>query len=182
MKKYGATLAIVIALIGATALPSQAQPMTEAPAGTIRFTPPPPTMPKDHPIQTGMRPSAYTGKYYREVDEQYRRCTAQREGRFQYWTTGSNGYYESTYQMTDALVRGASWMIQPELVKMYGPKVGKHIARTLRETQGRHWHRFYMDMAFWTILNWNGPRSGAHHWAGGRFVCKPGMSSYPVGR
>lgn len=133
--------------------------------------PPPVVMDKSDPIQTGYRPSAYTGQYYNEHQEPYRKCVGQREGRFQYWVTGSNGYYESTYQMTDALVAGASWMMRPELKKMFGKQRGKEIGEQLLKTPGRKWHRFYMDMAFWTILNWKGDWNGKKHWAGGRWRC-----------
>lgn len=126
---------------------------------------PPVSMPPSAPIQTGWMPSAYTGDFYRPEQEQYRKCVAYREGRFQYWTTGSNGRYESTYQMTDALVRGAAWMMRPELKRMFGVKKGIEISQKLLETQGRRWHRYYMDMAFYTILNWNGNYSGRKHWA-----------------
>lgn len=140
--------------------------------------PPAPVAAKSDPNQTGRQPSAYTGKYYHPDLEPYRQCVGQREGRFQYWVTGSNGFYESTYQMTDALVRGAAWMITPELKRTYGPEKGREIRDTLLDTPGSRWSRFYMDMAFWTILNWEHKTSGAHHWAGGRFSCQPGMSNY----
>ena len=145
-------------------------------------TAPAPTAAKSDPNQTGRQPSAYTGKYYIADLEPYRQCVAQREGRFQYWTTGSNGFYESTYQMTDALVRGAAWMITPELKKTYGPSKGMEIRDILLDTPGRKWSRYYMDMAFWTVLNWKGTASGAGHWAGGRFSCQPGMSNYGSNR
>ncbi len=133
--------------------------------------PPPVVMSKSDPIQTGYQPSAYTGLYYNEHQEPYRKCVGQREGRFQYWVTGSNGYYESTYQMTDALIAGASWMMRPELKKMFGPEKGREIGEQLLKTPGRKWHRFYMDMAFWTILNWKGDWNGKKHWSGGRWHC-----------
>lgn len=134
-------------------------------------TAPPVVMHKSDPIQTGVQASAYTGKYYRPHQEPYRKCVGQREGRFQYWGTGSNGMYESTYQMTDALVRGAAWMMRPELKRMFGKEQGKRIGDMLLATPGSKWHRFYMDMAFYTILNWDGEWSGKQHWRGGRYGC-----------
>lgn len=148
-------------------------------AGPVRAaTPPfPPAVvaTKADPDQTGVRSSAYTGRYYRAVDENYRRCIAQREGRGQYWITGRNGFYQGTYQMTPALVRGAAWMMTAELRAMW-PTHWRVVRDTLLDTPGHLWSRFYADMAFWTVLGWNGPRSGAHHWAGGRFTCTPGMT------
>jgi hypothetical protein len=147
-----------------------------APA-SMPVEPPPPTASVTDPGQRGLRPSAYQGSKYRERDEQYRRCVGQREGRFQYFVTGSNGFYESTYQMTDALVRGAAWEMRAELIDTWG-RDGWRTFRVLLVTPGHRWSRFYMDMAFWTILNARGERSGARHWAGGRFSCSPGMASY----
>ena len=141
-------------------------------------TPPPPVASKHDPNQTGRQPSAYKGKYFDPSMEPYRQCVAQREGRHQYWVTGSNGYYESTYQMTDALVRGAAWMITPELKATYGAKEGKRIRDILLNTPGRKWSRFYMDMAFWTVVNYEGRASGAFHWYGGRFSCHPDMKHW----
>lgn len=132
---------------------------------------------KSDPGQTGVRASAYRGRWFDQRDEEYRKCIAQREGRGQYWVTGSNGFYESTYQMTDALVRGAAWEMTPELRAMY-PERWRLIRNALLDTPGHLWGRFWMDMAFWTILNVDGPREGAAHWFGGRFTCTPGMPDW----
>ena len=129
-------------------------------------------MTKADPIQTGMQTSAYKGKYYHKSQERIRKCIGQREGRFQYWGTGSHGLYQSTYQMTAPLVKGAAWMMGPELRSMFGKKTGNTIQDRLLHTQGKYWHRFYMDMAFYTIANWKGVGTGLHHWNGGRYTCK----------
>jgi hypothetical protein len=129
---------------------------------------------KADPGQTGIQPSAYVGRYYRAALEPFRKCIAQREGRGQYWITGSGGRYQSTYQMTPALVRGAAWMMTAELKAMH-PKAWRGIRDTLLRTPGSRWHRQYMDQAFWTIVNWDHDLAGAPHWAGGRFHCTPGM-------
>lgn len=141
-------------------------------------TPPPVAVAKSDPNQTGRQPSAYRGEFYDPTMEPYRQCVAQREGRHQYWVTGSNGLYESTYQMTDALVAGAAWMMAPELRDTFGDEEGKRIRDELLETPGRKWNRFYMDMAFWTVVNWEGRASGAGHWRGGRFSCHPDMDDW----
>lgn len=130
------------------------------------------------PNQTGRKPSAYTGIYYKENLEPYRQCVAQREGRNQYWGTGNNGRYQSTYQMTPTLVRGAAWMMTAELKSAYGKSKGLKIRDILLKTPGKRWARQWMDQAFWTILNWRGEASGAQHWVGGRFSCYPGMTNY----
>jgi hypothetical protein len=145
-----------------------------APTGTATATPPPLTASAK---ETGQEPSAYRGKYFSPADERYRVCVAQREGRHQYWVTGSNGMYQGTYQMTRALVSGAVWMAAKEWRELYGPRTAKAMRVELHATDPREYSREVWDQLFWTVLNWDGPRSGAHHWAGGRFSCSPGMTN-----
>lgn len=140
--------------------------------------PPPPVAAISDPNQTGIQESAYKGKYFTASMEPYRKCVAYHEGRHQYWTTGGNGFYESTYQMTDALVVGAAWMITPELKKTYGRDTALKIRDTLMDTRGREWSRYYMDMAFWTVLNWEGQGSGLHHWDAQRHRCHTNMTRW----
>lgn len=141
-------------------------------------TPPPVDVPKSAASQTGIAGSAYRGKFFKKHQEPYRKCVAQREGRGQYWGTGSNGMYLGTYQMTHALARGAVWMMAPELKRIYGKEAGRQIRVQLHSTKPTRWHRFYWDMAFYTVLNWDGAASGASHWHGGRFHCHPGMKTH----
>lgn len=126
----------------------------------------------------GVKPSAYRGEFYIASQEPYRKCVAQREGRHQYWGTGGNGYYLGTYQMSKPLTRGAVWMITPELKRTYGKKRGKRIRDKLFATKPTKWSRFYWDMAFYTVLNYEYPGSGKHHWRGGRFSCTLGMTDW----
>ena len=134
------------------------------------ITPPSVSVSVDDPAQTGVRGSAYTGKYYRASQENYRKCVGRREGFFQYWGTGSMGFYEGTYQMTDALFTGAAWMIGRELKATYAN--WEVVRAQLLDTPGHKWGRFWQDMAFYTVLNWRGDGVGASHWAGGRYGCK----------
>lgn len=145
---------LAVALLAPTALPP---------------SPPPVTASAKDPAQTGVRGSAYRGDYFRQSQEAYRKCVGQREGRFQYWGTGSNGFYEGTYQMTDALITGAAWMMGRELRKTYPNWKG--IRGQLLDTPGHKWGRFWQDMAFYTVMNRRGDGVGATHWAGGRHVC-----------
>ena len=133
------------------------------------ITPPPVSVSVDDPNQTGVRGSAYTGKYYRASQETYRKCVGQREGRFQYFGTGSNNYYEGTYQMRDQLFIGAAWMLSRELKATYAN--WEVVRAQLLDTPGHKWGRFWQDMAFYTVLNWRGDGVGASHWAGGRYGC-----------
>lgn len=143
------------------------------PASSMPSTPPPLLT---EVKETGPQPSEYRGKFYNPADENYRLCVAQREGRHQYWGTGSNGLYVGTYQMTRALARGAVWMMAKEWRAQYGARTAREMRITLHSTHPRKWSRAVWDQAFWTVLNWEGPRSGAHHWRGGRFSCTPGMA------
>ena len=135
--------------------------------------------PVDPPgIVEGVEPSAYRGEYFIKSQEPYRKCVAQREARHQYWTTGSNGMYLGTYQMTHGLARGAVWMMTPELRRMFGDERGREIRDELFATKPTKWGRFYWDMAFYTVLNWEYPGSGEKHWRGGRYGCHIGMSDW----
>jgi hypothetical protein len=146
-------------------------------AAAILATPTPPPLLAEGK-ETGRQPSAYTGTYYNQEDEPYRQCVAQREGRFQYWGTGSGGMYQGTYQMTVPLAHGAVWMMQAEWAQQFGRAKARQMRQTLHDTPPRKWSREVWDQAFWTVLNWEGVRSGAHHWAGGRHHCQPGMATY----
>lgn len=123
--------------------------------------------------ETGAEPSAYRGKFFNQNQETYRLCVGEREGRHQYWGTGSNGYYVGTYQMTRALARGAVWMMAKEWRTEYGRETAKAMREKLHDTHPRKWSREIWDQAFYTILNWEGRNSGAHHWNGGRWSCVP---------
>ena len=158
-----AFIGLVIALSGAPAH-----------AATPPF-PPSVVATKADPDQTGVRASAYTGRYYRAVDEGYRRCVVARESNGHYFSTGRNGFYQGAYQATNALIRGGAWMMTAELREMY-PRHWRVIRDTLLDTPGHLWSRAYQDMFWSTVVNWNGPHSGAHHWRGGRWNCQPGMS------
>jgi hypothetical protein len=120
----------------------------------------------------GPEPSAYTGRYYSPADEPYRLCIAEREGMFRYYGTGSNGYYVGTYQMTRALAHGAVWMASREWADQYGKRTARTMRKALHNTDPTKWSRRVWDQLFYTVLNWEGPRSGARHWAGGRWPCR----------
>ena len=122
-------------------------------------------------IQTGVRDSLYTGTYYTPELEAKRKCIVKRESNGHYFSTNRRGGYFGAYQMTAPLATGAGWMMRAELRKMYGSARGTLIARTLRSTPAHKWHRFYQDMAFYTVANWKGTGSGLKHWRGGRFHC-----------
>lgn len=137
-------------------------------------TPPSVVATRSDPDQTGVRSSAYTGRYYRAVDEGYRRCIFTRESNANYASTGNNGGYQGGYQMTRALARGAAWMMAPE-IRANWPDHWRLVRDLLLDTPASRWSRYWQDAAFWTVLNWDHDRRGAFHWSGGRWACWPGM-------
>lgn len=151
-----ASLVITAALLIPTATPDAVIPVVAS---------------KTAAIQTGVKDSTYTGDFYNPTYESKRKCIVQRESNGHYFSTNRAGGYFGAYQMTAALAVGAGWMMRGELREMYGFKVGTQIARELRATPAHKWHRFYQDMAFWTIANWRGNGTGLKHWHGGRFSC-----------
>jgi hypothetical protein len=144
-------------------------------SATIALSPvntaPPVTVSSHEAVQTGVQQSAYQGEFYLARYESKRECIVQRESNGHYFSTNHKSGYYGAYQMNAPLARGVTWMMQPELQKMYGAEQGKTIARELRATPANRWHRFYQDMAFWTVANWRGPGTGLHHWNGGRWTC-----------
>ena len=113
----------------------------------------------------GYLPSLYQGKWFVPAQEDVRRCIIDRESNFNYRAT--NGTYHGAYQMSAALARGATWMMQKEVRKEMGEE-GVAIVQALREVTPNKWNRYWQDRAFWTIWR-NG--AGAGHWGGGAHSC-----------
>jgi hypothetical protein len=113
----------------------------------------------------GFMPSLYQGKWFKPGNEDVRRCIMMRESNGNYRAT--NGTYHGAYQMSSALARGATWMMQKEVRKEMGEE-GVAIVRALRETSPNSWNRYWQDRAFWTI--WR-DGAGAGHWRGGAHSC-----------
>lgn len=113
----------------------------------------------------GYLPSLYQGKWYDPQVESVRRCIMDRESNFNYRAT--SGTYHGAYQMSAALGRGATWMMQKEVRKEMGEE-GVAILRALRELTPNKWNRYWQDRAFFTI--WR-DGAGAGHWRGGAHAC-----------
>jgi hypothetical protein len=109
----------------------------------------------------GWRRSLYQGKWFMPGKEDVRRCILDRESNFNYRAT--SGVYHGAYQMSAALARGATWMMQPEVRREMGEE-GVAIVEALRELTPNRWNRYWQDRAFWTI--WR-DGEGASHWRGG---------------
>lgn len=119
----------------------------------------------------GAMPSLYRGTYFHAEQESFRRCVAQREGRFTYDVVGGGGgMYETTYQFNDsAWRRGLTFMMASESRRTHDGLRAE--ARALIEKPMRTWGRYWADRAFYTALNFNGLWSGKHHWNGGSHAC-----------
>ena len=113
----------------------------------------------------GFMPSLYQGKWFKPGKEDVRRCIVLRESHANYRAT--NGTYHGAYQMSAALARGATWMMQKEVRKEMGEE-GVAILKALRKTTPNNWNRYWQDRAFWTI--WR-DGAGAGHWSGGAHRC-----------
>lgn len=123
---------------------------------------------KHDPRMTGSA-IPYRGRYFRASQLTFAQCVHLRESSLHWHSTSR--LYAGGFQFSAALARGASYMIRPELISIYGAKLGRAISRELRAHQMSRWLPIWQTMAFFTVLNWNHPGSGAHHWAGGRWTC-----------
>jgi len=120
----------------------------------------------------GIEPSLYQGEFFDPASEEVRKCIVKRESEGQYDVRGGGGNnYFGAYQMSDALGDGATHMMLKEHKSILGEKPAKELMAELRQTPVNQWPRYWQDAAFSTVYNWEGPGSGASHWAGGRWHC-----------
>ncbi len=120
----------------------------------------------------GIEPSLYQGQFFDPASEEVRKCIVKRESEGQYDVRGGGGNnYFGAYQMSDALGDGATHMMLKEHKGILGVKQAKELMAELRDTPVNQWPRYWQDAAFSTVYNWEGPGSGASHWAGGRWYC-----------
>ena len=134
--------------------------------------PPMPTLTagKTHEVMTGAK-APYRGKYWRKHQREYTLCVLKRESNNHWFSTDRSAGYFGAFQFSQALARGATFMMTKELRDMYGDSMGRDIAAKLRVTEMQKWLPFFQHMAFATVLNWESNGSGASHWAGGRWRC-----------
>lgn len=120
----------------------------------------------------GIERSLYRGEYFTPTTEPLRACIVKRESEGRYDVRGGGGNrYFGAYQMNDDLADGATWMMLDEHKGVLGAQAARSLMDELRETPVTKWPRYWQDAAFYTIFNWEGPGSGAAHWAGGRWSC-----------
>jgi len=96
--------------------------------------------------RTGVRPSAYIGRYYTPRHERTRRCIVRKESGGNYRIASRSGYYKGAYQFNPSLARSTA-------KRMGNPKLAGRPMST--------WSRFHQDKAFWTV--WNRGK-GRGHW------------------
>jgi hypothetical protein len=102
---------------------------------------------------SGVRASAYIGKFYSSRYEGTRRCIVRRESGGNYRISSPGGRYRGAYQFNAGLARATAY------------KMGR---RDLAGKPISSWSRFDQDKAFWVV--WNHGR-GAGHWGGTRHGC-----------
>lgn len=119
----------------------------------------------------GIEDSLYRGRYFRPVAEERRVCIVKRESEGHYDVVNPGGNYFGAYQVSRGLARGVTYMMAKEHKALMGAASAKQVLAELRGTPMHRWPRYWQDAAFHTIMNWEGPLSGASHWAGGRWHC-----------
>ncbi|HSO05494.1 MAG TPA: hypothetical protein VLQ92_13495 [Candidatus Limnocylindrales bacterium] len=95
---------------------------------------------------SGIRSSAYVGKYYSARYERTRKCIVRKESGGNYRIASRTGKYRGAYQFNAQLARATA------------KKMGR---RDLAGKPINTWSRFDQDKAFWTV--WNHGR-GRGHW------------------
>ena len=98
---------------------------------------------------SGIKASAYKGKYYDARFESFRKCVVKRESMGNYWSVEHSSHAGGAYQFMP------SW------------------TKTIQKITGFHtpiwWmDRYAQDYAFWKVLNHG---KGIGNWAGGRWYC-----------
>jgi hypothetical protein len=87
---------------------------------------------------TGIRSSAYIGRYYSSRYERTRKCIVRKESHGNYRIVSSGGSYRGAYQFNSHLARATA----------------KRMGRSdLVNKPFNHWSRFDQDKAFWTVWN-----------------------------
>lgn len=119
----------------------------------------------------GVEGSLYRGRYFRASVEPLRKCIQTRESEGHYDVVSPSGLYFGAYQVSRPLARGATWMMLREHKQLMGETSAKKVLTHLRSIPMNRWPRYWQDAAFHTIMNWEHARSGAGHWAGGRWHC-----------
>lgn len=118
-----------------------------------------------HPTMQGWKRSTYRGKFYYKGQESWRKCIQFRESRHHYGAANSSSSARGAYQFLDSKWRTSlTHMIYPELRKTHGKVIADSLQKTLQKNPIHKWSREIQDMAFYTVLNYEGKWSGKKHW------------------
>lgn len=106
--------------------------------------------------------SLYQGEEYVEGDNRTRLCIRDRESNDIYSAVSKPpNTYRGAYQMNDALIDGAAWMIQKSLRKQgHTRQQSQKIRKELQATKGNQIAPYWQDRMFWTI--WRQGKGRAH--------------------
>jgi hypothetical protein len=126
------------------AAPASAAPASAAPTSTHAAVA---TGERDTHVSrsmTGVRSSAYVGKYYDARYEATRKCIVRKESGGNYRIASRSGTYKGAYQFNSALAKSTA------------RKMGRS---DLVNKPFNQWSRFEQDKAFWTVWNHGRGRS-----------------------
>ena len=114
---------------------------------------------KHHPSSV----SLYQGELYMPEHNRIRLCIRDRESNDIYSAVSKPpNTYRGAYQMNDALIDGASWMIQKQLgAEGYTLRQARKIRKEIQATKGNQISIYWQDRIFWTI--WREGK-GRMHW------------------
>jgi len=140
------------AAMGSAALVAPASPAAAATTGTVAaasVATAAPTGERNKKVSrslSGVRSSAYVGRYYSPRHERTRKCIVRKESGGNYRIASRTGKYRGAYQFNANLARHTA----------------KRMGRSdLARTPINRWSRFEQDKAFWMV--WNNGR-GRGHW------------------
>jgi hypothetical protein len=134
------------ALLGPASTASAAPAATTAGASVGAAAPTGERNTKVSRSMTGIRSSAYIGRYYSPRHERTRKCIVRKESRGNYRIASRTGKYRGAYQFNSQLARHTA------------RKMGRS---DLVNKPFNRWSRFEQDKAFWIV--WNHGR-GRGHW------------------
>ncbi len=141
-------MAVTVGAVAVVApvVPAAAAPTTTAAKSAATAVPTGERNTKVSRSLSGVRSSAYVGKYYSKGHESTRKCIVRKESGGNYRIQSRSGTYKGAYQFNSGLARATA------------RKMGRS---DLANKPINQWSRFDQDKAFWTV--WNHGK-GRGHW------------------
>lgn len=122
---------------------------------------------RNDPSMNGVKASTYTGRFYARTGaqgERLRRCIIFRESRGHYWSVNSSSH-RGAYQFSPRFAHGLPYIVVRALkADGMGAQQAKRLRMHLSRTPIQQWSRRMQDTAFFAVLNYSSPFSGADHW------------------